>query len=132
MRISDWSSDVCSSDLIDGSKAGVAEFLVRIAIDLHRQNVTPLALTYARLSTFLAPENSETWLVTSELLAAREQRQEALEVLTHVAPADPFAGNAADGRTRLLAPTGDNQAALAKARKALGTGATRVGAGTTT
>src|SRR3546814_13534995 len=91
MRISDWSSDVCSSDLIDGSKAGVAEFLVRIAIDLHRQNVTPLALTYARLSTFLAPENSETWLVTSELLAAREQRQEALEVLTHVAPADPFA-----------------------------------------
>src|SRR3546814_18640847 len=79
MRISDWSSDVCSSDLIDGAKAGVAEFLVRIAIDLHRQNVTPLALTYARLSTFLAPENSETWLVTRELLAAREQRQAALE-----------------------------------------------------
>jgi hypothetical protein len=45
---------------VAGAPAGVAEFLVRVAIDLHRQSVTSLALTYARLATFLAPENSET------------------------------------------------------------------------
>ncbi len=107
---------------IDGARPGIAELLVRIAIDLHRQNVTPLALTYARLSTFLAPENSETWLVTSELLAAREQEAEALEVLTHVAPTDPFAANASDGRIRLLIATGETETALNEALAAVKTG----------
>src|SRR3546814_17723519 len=40
---------------------------------------------------------------------------------------DPFAGNAADGRIRLLAATGDNEAALAEARKAVETGPPSVG-----
>ena len=107
---------------IDGAASGIAELLVRIAIDLHRQNVTPLALTYARLATFLAPENSETWLVTSELLAAREQQAEALEVLSHVGPADPFAGNAKDGKIRLLIATGETEKALAEALASVETG----------
>jgi tetratricopeptide (TPR) repeat protein len=100
---------------IDGARSGIAELLVRIAIDLHRQNVTPLALTYARLSTFLAPENSETWLVTSELLAARDQEAEALDVLSQVGPADPFAANANDGKIRLLIASGETEKALAEA-----------------
>ena len=103
---------------IDTAAAGVAEFLVRIAIDLHRQNVTPLALTYARLATFLAPDNSETWLVTSELLAASEEREEALAVLANIAPGDPFAGGVGDSRIRLLVATGKQQAALAQAEAA--------------
>ncbi len=111
---------------IDGAGAGIAEFLVRVAIDLHRQNVTPLAVTFARLSTFLAPENSETWLVTSELLAAREQHDEALEVLTHVAAGDPYAAKVADARIRLLIATGDKKTALAEAEAAVEAGSPSV------
>jgi Flp pilus assembly protein TadD len=104
---------------IYSAAAGVGEFLVRVAIDLHRQNVTPLALTYARLATFLAPENSETWLVTSELLAVREQRTEALAVLANIRPDDPFAGGVSDSRIKLLVASGNQQAALAQAEEAV-------------
>ncbi|HEV2746313.1 MAG TPA: tetratricopeptide repeat protein [Allosphingosinicella sp.] len=103
---------------IASAAAGVAEFLVRLAVDLHRQDVTQVALTYARLATFLAPENSETWLVTSELLAARDQPREALAVLANVRPSDPFAANAQDSRIRLMMAAGDKQAALAAAEAA--------------
>src|SRR3546814_17846681 len=38
MRISDWSSDVCSSDLLLARRAGVRQFLARLLIDeAHRQ-----------------------------------------------------------------------------------------------
>ena len=103
---------------IASAPAGVAEFLVRVAVDLHRQNVTPLALSYARLATFLAPENSETWLVTSELLTASDQPKDALAVLANIAPDDPYAVGVADSRIRLLTATGDKQAALAEAEGA--------------
>jgi Flp pilus assembly protein TadD len=104
---------------VASAPAGVAEFLIRVAIDLHRQNVTSLALTYARLATFLAPENSETWLVTSELLAASEQHGEALKVLANISAADPFAASVADARIRLLVAGGNREAALAEAQQAV-------------
>ncbi|MFC7498026.1 tetratricopeptide repeat protein [Enterovirga sp. GCM10030262] len=107
---------------IDGASAGIAEFLVRVAIDLHRQNVSSLALTYARLATFLAPENSETWLVTSEIFAAREQEAAALEVLAHIPPGDPFAAIVSESRIRLLVATGQAEKALADARAAVASG----------
>jgi hypothetical protein len=71
---------------ITGARAGIAEFLVRVAIDLHGQNATALGLAHARLATFLAPENSETWLVTSDLLAAQDKNQDALAALGRIAP----------------------------------------------
>lgn len=109
---------------VAGAPAGVAEFLVRVAIDLHRQNVTSLALTYARLATFLAPENSETWLVTSELLGAADQHDEALKVLANIPAGDPFAAGVADSRIRLLVAGGNREAALSEAQQAvLGAGA---------
>src|SRR3546814_13798062 len=37
MRISDWSSDVCSSDLIDGRGVEVADFLIAIGPDRMRE-----------------------------------------------------------------------------------------------
>jgi Flp pilus assembly protein TadD len=67
---------------------------------------------------FLAPENSETWLVTAELLQAQNKPREALAVLGNVRPDDPFAAQAADGRTRLLVQVGDKEAALADAQSA--------------
>ncbi|MGS1017438.1 tetratricopeptide repeat protein [Allosphingosinicella humi] len=104
---------------LDSAPAGIAEFMVRLALDLHRQNVTPLGLTFARLSTFLAPTNSETWLVTSELLAAMDQQDEALEVLAKVPAGDPFADTADDSRIRMLMATGAKDRALALAEAAV-------------
>jgi tetratricopeptide (TPR) repeat protein len=103
---------------IASAPAGIAEFLIRIATDLHGQNVDALALSYARLATFLAPENSETWLVTSELLAAGGQHREALALLANVRADDPFAGSVKDSRIKLLVAAGDKQKALAEAEAA--------------
>ena len=98
--------------------AGIAEYLVRISGDLARQDVNDLALRLARVATFLAPENSETWLVASELLAGEGQHGAALAALDQVRPADPFAAAAEDARIRLLTASGQQHAALARARAA--------------
>jgi len=97
---------------------GMAELFARFAVDLQRERVTPLALTFARLSTHLAPGNSETWLVTAELLAAEERRAPALQALRQVRAGDPFAGVAQAARTQLLVQSGQLEPALAEARAA--------------
>jgi tetratricopeptide (TPR) repeat protein len=97
--------------------AGIAELLVRIAGDLNAQDVAGLALEFARLATFLAPENSETWVMTSELLAASGQHQAALAALARVPADDPFAALAADSRITLLVSAGRRDEALAQARR---------------
>ena len=98
--------------------AGIAEFLIRLALDLNAQDVRPLALSFARLASFLAPENSETWLVVGELLALQERRQAALAALDNIRPDDPFIGTALDLRGRLLAASGEGEAAIAALRSA--------------
>src|SRR3546814_4839756 len=55
MRISDWSSDVCSSDL------------------------SQIALAVARLATFLAPHDAEGWLITADMLAADDKPERSEE-----------------------------------------------------
>ena len=98
---------------------GLAEYFLRIALDLQRQDVQPLALSFARLSTFLAPDQSESWLVTSTLLAAQNQNREALSVLRNVAAADPAAELVNDVRIDLLTRAGDQIEALKEAQKAV-------------
>lgn len=110
---------------VDTPADGVAELFVRFAVDLQRERVTPLALSLARLATYLSPDNSETWLVTSELLAADAQYAPALAALARVDAADPFAGAALGQRAQLLVRSGDAAGALAQARAA----AARPGAG---
>ncbi len=112
---------------VDTMADGIAELFVRFAVDLQRERVTPLALSLARLATYMAPHNSETWLVTSELLAADNQFAPAIDALAHVGGDDPFAGAALGQRAQLLVRIGDPAAALAQARGA----AERPGAGVT-
>lgn len=100
---------------IDGAPAGVANFFTRVAVDLHAQDIDDLALVYARLASFLAPGNSETWLVTSAMLSDKGRHQEALAALANVPPHDPFAPSASDARVRLLAASGRKDEALAQA-----------------
>jgi tetratricopeptide (TPR) repeat protein len=104
---------------IGGARAGIAEFLIRVAVDLQRQNATQIALTHARLATFLAPENSETWLVTGELLSAQQQHRPALAALANVPATDPFATAATDARVKYLLAAQDKQTALAEAEAAV-------------
>jgi Flp pilus assembly protein TadD len=97
---------------------GVSEFFLRLAIDLRRQDVVPLAVSFARMSTFLAPERSESWLVTSALLAGQGDGREALAALERIPPADPAAPLVEDVRIGLLAAIGDKREALEQAEKA--------------
>lgn len=98
--------------------AGVAEFLMRIALDLRQQDVNPLALSFARLATFVSPGEAEAWVITSELLAGAGQQDAALAALRNVPPADPLAATAADLAIRLMAVSGDPARALAEAEAA--------------
>ena len=107
---------------IGGALAGIGEFLVRIAVDLNSENTSRVALSYARLATFFAPENSETWLVTSELLEKGGRPADALAAVANISANDPFADAAADDRVRLLVATGARDTALAEAKAAVGTG----------
>jgi tetratricopeptide (TPR) repeat protein len=101
---------------IDSAATGVAEFLIRIAVDLNAQQVDQLALSYARLATFLAPDNSETWLIASALLADQGRHDEALALLGNISPQDPFFGGVADRRIALLSASGRKDSALAEAK----------------
>ncbi|SMF60616.1 tetratricopeptide repeat protein [Allosphingosinicella indica] len=103
---------------IDSARSGIAEFLARLAADIAGQNAPGAGVGFARLSTFLAPENSETWLVASDLLAATDHRETALAALDAIPAGDPFRAAVQDSRVRLLAATGDREGALARAEAA--------------
>ncbi|MBA3677228.1 MAG: tetratricopeptide repeat protein [Sphingosinicella sp.] len=109
---------------IGDARSGIGELLVRVAGDLHRQEVDPLSLRFARFATFFAPDNSEAWLVTSDLLNAAELRDGALAALKSIRADDPFAALAADTRIGLLVANGNQQAALQEAQAAVKAGAT--------
>jgi Flp pilus assembly protein TadD len=100
---------------IDGADSAMAELLVRLSLDLQQQELTGLAAMFARVATWLAPGNSETWMVTAELLALQDKQRIAVPMLANVAPGDPFAIAARDQRIRILLDGGDRDAALADA-----------------
>ena len=105
---------------------GIAEFLVRLALDLNSQEVRPLALSFTRLAGFLAPDNSEIWLVAAELLRDLERPQAALAALGAIPPSDPFIGSARDLRMRLLVADGQRDSAVREAQAATAAPGARV------
>jgi Flp pilus assembly protein TadD len=102
---------------ITGANSGVGEFLVQLAIDLDARNLTPVGATFARLTTWLDPDNSEGWIVAAELLARNHQPGDALALLARVPADDPFASTVRDERASMLVDSGDGEAALAQARE---------------
>ena len=103
---------------IDTPAEGLGELYVRIAADLNRQQAAPLALGFARVATLLAPDASESWIVTASLLSLGGADDAALEAVGHVGPDDPFAGAARDTRVMLLVRAGKSDQALAEAQEA--------------
>jgi tetratricopeptide (TPR) repeat protein len=92
---------------------------LRLSLDLHSQDLTPLATSFARIATWLAPDNSETWMLAAELLAQRDREAEAVALLDRVASDDLFASQVRDQRVRLLVRAEDEDRALAQAQAAV-------------
>jgi tetratricopeptide (TPR) repeat protein len=103
---------------VDTASRGIAELLVRVAVDINRERATPLGLSLARLSTFLAPDNSETWLATAEMLALADHADAALTALGQIPADDPAAEPVRLARLQLLVRKGEQQEALTEARAA--------------
>lgn len=97
---------------------GMAELLIRLALDMHAEDLTPVAVSFSRLATWLAPESSEAWMVAAELLAQDEKPLAAVELLGNVGDDDPFAAAARDQRIRMLLGAGENERALREAHGA--------------
>lgn len=98
--------------------AGVADLLLRVSVDLNAQQVPELALSFARIATFLAPQDAEAQLLTAELLSGRNRAEEALAALARVPADDPLADNATERRLAILADAGRKDEAIALARAA--------------
>ena len=98
--------------------AGVGELFARLAIELAGQKADRVALSFARLATFLAPGSSEGWLIASELSATGDRHREALALLANVRPDDPFAAQAVGLRIRILSDSGRQDLALKEAEAA--------------
>jgi len=110
---------------IASADAGLAEMLVRLALDLHGQELTALGSMFARIATRLAPDSGEAWMVAAELLAQQERHMLAVSLLANVGPDDPFATSVREQRIRLLVGAGDREGALEVALAATRTAPTR-------
>ncbi len=97
---------------------GLSELLLRLSLDLHGQGLSSVALGLARLATFAAPENSQAWMLSAELLARDERAGEGAALLRQVADNDPYRSAVIDQRIRLLAEAGEGAIALIEARAA--------------
>lgn len=70
--------------LVNEPRQALAWLSVRLASDLARERAGPLALLFARLSSFLAPELPASWLTVGEVLGGAGQAQAALAALARV------------------------------------------------
>jgi tetratricopeptide (TPR) repeat protein len=100
---------------VDTAQKGISELFVRIAIDVSRERAAALAIAFARLATFTAPDNDEAWAVTAGLLGASGRDEAALAALDRISPAAPLIDAAAALRVRLLMQRDDLAGALAAA-----------------
>ena len=101
---------------IDSAPAGAAELLLRLSVELAGQEAPELALRFARLATFLAPENSGGWLLVGELLGGEGHYGAATAALANVRPDDPFAAPGLAMRAEYLARSDRSEEALTELR----------------
>ena len=86
-------------------REGMSELFARMAADLSRERPLPIALVLARLSTFLAPDNADAWLVTADVLTRSGQYDAALTALDGIKPTDTLASLARARRAGILLET---------------------------
>ena len=97
---------------VGNAAAGMAEVLVRLALDMHAQELTAVAASFARIATWAAPDNGQAWLIASELYGQQDREEAAVALLANVPASDPYAAAARDQRIRLLVQSGEGARAL--------------------
>lgn len=97
---------------------GLGELLARIAADLGRSNASNMSLTAARLSSFVAPDNAESWLIIADLLADDDKPAAAITALDRIGADDPFWARALSSKAGLLLREERNDEAVALVRAA--------------
>jgi predicted Zn-dependent protease len=76
-----------------------------MAADLARERPLPIALVLARLSTFLAPDNGNAWVVAADVLTRGGQYDAALGALSKVGSDDVLSATARMRRAAILIET---------------------------
>jgi tetratricopeptide (TPR) repeat protein len=112
------------------ARHGLGLAMARLATDLAREQTssqaTDLALVFARVASFLAPDAAATWLVVADVLSAGGRHEAALAALDKVQRSDALAAVAAARRAQVFEAMGreaDAGALLQAAASAPGAGA---------
>lgn len=93
------------------ARTGLAWMFIRLSADVARERAEPLALLFARLASFMAPEQPLVWVGVGDLLGRSGQNQAALAALAKV-PGGYGLDELVRGRQAdLLAGTGQGDAA---------------------
>jgi tetratricopeptide (TPR) repeat protein len=87
-------------------RRGIGWMATRLASDLSRDKPVPLALLFARVGTFLAPDISAAWLINGDVLARSTQRETALLAYDQVPAGDPLQPTARARRADVLEAMG--------------------------
>lgn len=87
-------------------RTGVAWVCARLATDLSRDKPVALAIVFARVATFLAPDNGASWLIAGDVLARSGFGQAALGAYSRVADSSPLAAAARAHRAEVLGDSG--------------------------
>jgi tetratricopeptide (TPR) repeat protein len=87
-------------------RRGIGWMAARLATDLSRDKPVPLALLFARMGTFLAPDVTASWLICGDVLARSGRNATALLAYDQVTPGDALAGAAATRRAEVLEAMG--------------------------
>ncbi len=96
---------------------GLGELLARIAADLGGSNASTMALTAARLSSFVAPRNAESWLIIADLLTDDGKPAAAIDALDQIRADDPFRARALSSKAALLLGEKRDDEAIALVRE---------------
>ena len=106
--------------LAPDARHGIGWMAARLASDLSRDKPVPLALLFARVSTFLAPDVPATWLIAGDVMARSEQSDSALAAYAEIPAGDALADAAQARRAEVLEGLGrgDDAGSLLKAAAA--------------
>lgn len=99
--------------IVTAPAQGAAELLLRAAVDLSRDQVTPLSLGYARMAQYLNPRLEETTLVLAEMLRAGGDAKGAALILDSPDNSAFYSARAAALRADLASDARDYDKALA-------------------
>ena len=113
--------------LAPDARRGLGWMCARLAADLSRERPVPLAVLFARVSTFLAPDVAATWLIGGDVLARSGQQESALTAYGKVLVDDALADVALSRRADVLESMGRDADAGAILRTAAEAPAAGVG-----